>query len=157
MFRILLSFLGNWGSLQAPMNFRLNRILTIIIIIMITPLGPRAVRSIYLHIFLHGVWLRVCSWSSRYQPLGCFALVGQLYTEPRSAVRLWGRPRAGIARGSSLVATTWWPSWRPLLLLSRAPKSKRPPFMSIESIVGVSDDDWSDCAFFVDMSFVYMY
>jgi hypothetical protein len=24
-------------------------------------LCPRAVRSIYLHIFLHGVWLRVCS------------------------------------------------------------------------------------------------
>jgi hypothetical protein len=32
-----------------------------IIIIMITPLGPWAVRSIYLHVFLHGVWLRVYS------------------------------------------------------------------------------------------------
>jgi len=61
---------------------------------MITPLGPWAVRSIYLHVFLHGVWLRVYSWSSRYQPLGCFVLVGQFYTEPRPIVRLWGRPRA---------------------------------------------------------------
>ena len=33
----------------------------IIIIIMITPLGPWAVRSIYLHAFLHGVLLRVYS------------------------------------------------------------------------------------------------
>jgi hypothetical protein len=49
------------------------------------------VRSIYLHVFLHGVWLRVCSWSSRYQPLGCFVLVGQFYTEPGPAVKPWGR------------------------------------------------------------------
>ena len=125
-----LSYLGGCSISWTPNVDAVTRTMIIIIItIKITPLGPWVMPSIYLHIFLHGVWLHVCSWSSRYQPRVFCSCGPVLYRAPFccQTMRLSAsRNCSRILLRSHHLVTFLTPS----TFVSRAPKSKRPFILS---------------------------